>query len=173
MRKSITLRTARGGWRTSAAAIAVGAALALTACGSDDEGADDTTENSASDDADTTSDDDAEDESEGDNEDEADSGSGDSGDYCDAVMAMGGGTFDASAMTDPDAASSLAEDVRAIANAAPSDIAGDWNTFADAMELLGDIDMTDPDSADELQDVSADLMDATERLSTHMMENCS
>jgi hypothetical protein len=176
MRKSITLRTARGGWRTSAAALAVGAALVLTACGSDDESGDDTTENSASDDADTsdTSDDtDASDdtEDEGDTEDEADSGSGDTGDYCDAVLAMGNGMTDASAMTDPEAAADLAEDVRAIANAAPSDIAGDWSTFADALETLGDLDMTDPEAMEDL-DLDA-FTEASTRVSTHVAETCA
>jgi hypothetical protein len=175
MRKSITLRTARGGWRTGAAAIALGAALALTACGSDDEGADDSTENSASDDADTTSDDDAdtEDEAEDDTEDEADSGSGDSGDYCDTLMAVGEDMLDASsAMTDPEGAAAIADEFRSVAAVAPSDIADDWNTLADGMELLGGLDMTDPDAMDELEDLDA-LTEASNRVSAHVEENCS
>lgn len=178
MRKTITSRANRRGKLAGVAAVALGLTLALTGCGSDDGGDSGSSSDdaAASDDAggsgDSGSDDAGSDTAASD---DAGSDGGDTSEYCAKLNEMGE-DFAASvgqSMSDPEVAADFAEQVREVAEVAPDDVAADWATLADAMETLATIDITDPESAEELQQLSSDLTDASQRLSTEPVEACS
>lgn len=175
MRMSTTSR--RGGWRMTAAAIVTGAALALTGCGGDDDGGDSTDvaaseEDSASEDEsgdDEASNDEASsDDSESDESSDDGGDSGASGDYCDMLMNMGTEVMgDMSSMSDPDGAGDLAAIYRELAGLADGQAADDWNTMADAMEMIAN------DNAGEMAEMATELQDASSRLTTHVTDACA
>ncbi|NED96172.1 hypothetical protein G1H11_12715 [Phytoactinopolyspora alkaliphila] len=68
---------------------------------------------------------------------------GGSDDYCDLLEESGSSLMSSAGMSDPSAAADVAGTIRDIADAAPSDIADDWDTMADAMETLADLNMSE------------------------------
>ncbi|WP_129669498.1 hypothetical protein [Phytoactinopolyspora endophytica] len=170
--------TARRGLGLRAVAGAfLGAALLFTtaACGSDDS--DDTTASSSENDdsqtedepADAADEQDAED-AEEDTEDAEESM--DSGDYCGKIEEFGNSILDSgSAIGDPDALPELVEAYREIASVAPADHAEDWNAMADAMDSIADLDMSDPDSLEDMEQL--DVEGAMTRIGEHVQSACS
>ncbi|NED94983.1 hypothetical protein G1H11_06620 [Phytoactinopolyspora alkaliphila] len=78
-------------------------------------------------------------------------------DFCDTAE-QEFGSLDLNAMGnvmgDPDAAGEFADSARTVADAASGDAAEAWNTLADAMETLSEMDMSDPESMADV-DMSA------------------
>ncbi|WP_166355852.1 hypothetical protein [Phytoactinopolyspora limicola] len=124
-------------------------AVSLTACGGDD---DDTTASSN-----------------GDNSSDDGGDGGDAGAYCERLEEMGTSFM---AAPDPDSAPDLAGEFRSIAEVAPGDIKADWESYADVMEALGNVDYEDPDSLSALEDLD-DLEGALERITQHIESECA
>lgn len=180
MRMTITSRVNRGSRLAGVAAVAIGITLVLAGCGSDD-GSDD---NSSSSDNAAASEDAGNNDPDGDTSEDSgsddgasdDSGAGgDTGEYCQKLSQLGQNFLSdaGAAVTDPEVAADLSAQIREIAEVAPSDVTQDWSTLADALETLSTIDMTDPESTEDLQQLSADLQGASQRLATETTEACN
>ncbi|RAW18622.1 hypothetical protein [Phytoactinopolyspora halophila] len=96
--------------------------------------------------------------------------------YCDLIEEYEANASSMEDMADQDAAVDMAEETRAIADAAPDDIAEDWNTVADAMDKLAnfdpeDADMEDPDSMGPLENLD-ELEQAGTNVEEHVQDNC-
>ncbi|WP_129668404.1 hypothetical protein [Phytoactinopolyspora endophytica] len=99
---------------------------------------------------------------------------GDDNDYCglieDAEEEFSGAS---DAEADPDMLQDLSDSYREIADAAPSEIEGDWRTVADAMENYAEVDWSDMEALEELENDEefTELMDSSQAAFSNIEAN--
>ncbi len=72
---------------------------------------------------------------------------GDSSEYCDEIESVQSDFSNMEeSMSSPDDMSGMADSIQSIADAAPDDVQEDWNTLAEALSTISDLDMEDPES---------------------------
>lgn len=165
----------RGRRRRALAGIALSAGLLFVAgCGSDDDSSDGDTAAAAEEDGapadDAAADDVAADDAPADEP--ADPGPEEGGSYCGLLEDMGTDMLNGAAAADADAAAELVGTFREISESAPDDIAADWVAMADAMELLSDIDYSDPDALAQLEELE-DLAAVSQRIQDNVQSECA
>lgn len=104
--------------------------------------------------------------------DDGDGGGSSGANYCDEVKTFSEDMSAAMSSTDTDAKADFAESYQKIADVAPSEIKADYQTVADAMTTLAEIDLTDPESASALEEIG-DLEAVTTRIGEHIESECS
>lgn len=104
---------------------------------------------------------------------------GDSGsDYCDELESVND-EFSAAgdAMSDPEAMSDMVDSFQGIADAAPDDVKGDWDALVEAMSVMSEIDMTDPEAMSDPETMEKlegleDVQTNSDNIVQHAQDEC-